>query len=273
MLTNIVQTLNVLSSDFYNLLFVVLRFTIRCMRFLFIFIVAILSGCAPRGIIIPDGFTHKNIQAGDFELYSFMRIQNNIDPIYIYIEGDGNSFDIHGYPTGNPTPRSHMVSEWVLQSSYPNVAYLARPCQYIMSEQCSQSDWTTGRFSERVVKSTANAIQQIAGNRPIVLIGYSGGAMLSGLVITHYSEITVQKWITVAGVLNHGDWTSYFGDSPLTDSLDMDKLPNVPQVHFIASEDDIVPKHLSEKWTCGKQTITIPDTTHGNIPNINFDIR
>ena len=28
---------------------------------------------------------------------------------------------------------------------------MARPCQYLMGRNCSQKDWTTGRFSPKII--------------------------------------------------------------------------------------------------------------------------
>lgn len=136
-----------------------------------------------------------------------------------------------------------------------------------MSTQCNKSDWTDGRFSKAVIESIATAIRKIAKKRPVVLIGYSGGAMVTGLVIQNYPDINVQKWITVAGVLNHADWTNYFGDTPLTNSENMTELPHVPQIHYIADKDTVVPNELSRKWVPEHNLVIVPNSTHHRFEN------
>jgi pimeloyl-ACP methyl ester carboxylesterase len=226
-------------------------------------------GCAPAWRA-PSDFIGASINAGKYTIVTFQRITDAVSPIHIYIEGDGNSFDAHGRPTSDPTPRSTFMRDLAARDSSPNVIYMARPCQYIKSSACSRIDWTSGRFSQDMIKSVSSAIKQIAGNAPVVLIGYSGGAMVSGLIAQNYPEITVRQWITIAGVLNHTEWTEYFKDAPLSMSLNLNGLPDVPQVHYIARGDRVVPNSLSRKWTDGKKLIVIDGATHNNFPALNL---
>ena len=147
-----------------------------------------------------------------------------------------------------------------------NVVYMARPCQYVTSPQCNVSDWTDGRFSEPIVSVMSDAVHHVAQNRPIVLIGYSGGAMISGLIIQNNPDLPVKQWITIAGVLNHTDWSNYFNDAPLSKSLDMNVLPAISQMHYIAQGDSVVPNELSYRWTGGKNLTVITDATHDKFP-------
>ena len=218
----------------------------------------------------PSGFVYAPISAGKYTIATFQRISDNVSPIHVYIEGDGNSFDAHGHPTSDPTPRNTFLRDLASHDPSPNVIYMARPCQYIKSPTCGRTDWTTGRFSRHIIDSVANALQQVASNTPVVLIGYSGGAMVSGLIAQNYSEIDVQQWITIAGVLNHAEWTSYFKDAPLSMSLNLNGLPNIPQVHYIARGDRVVPNSLSRKWVGDKKLVVIDGATHNKFPDINL---
>jgi triacylglycerol esterase/lipase EstA (alpha/beta hydrolase family) len=137
-----------------------------------------------------------------------------------------------------------------------------------MSDNCTKSDWTDGRFSQKIIDNITQAVKTIAQNKPIILIGYSGGALLSGLIINQNLDINVIQWITIAGVLNHTDWTSYFGDKPLTKSAELNTLPQLPQTHYIAEHDNVVPNELSQKWTKNKNLITVPNATHGRLSKI-----
>lgn len=211
-----------------------------------------------------DEFIYMPLHTPDYDIATWQKISNNTAPIRIYIEGDGNAFDANGTPTKNPTPHGDMVRQMAMRDTAPNVVYLARPCQYIMSDICRVSDWTTGRFSPRIISAMHDAIEQISRNRPVVLIGYSGGAMLSGLIIAQNSDLNVSQWITVAGVLNHTDWSNYFGDTPLSDSDNLDTLPRISQCHFVAENDNVVPYELSQKWTHDNVTV-IPKTRHNDL--------
>lgn len=233
-------------------------------RSIFLAICMCLSGCVSSIRTFPSGFVYIPVHAGEYDIVTYQKISDPHAPIRIYIEGDGNAFNSAGNPTDNPTPRGNTVRSMVMQDRAPNVVYMARPCQYIMSDACTVSDWTSGRFSTRVISAMTDAVRGVAGNQPIVLIGYSGGALLSGLIITQNPDINVSQWITVAGVLNHGEWTRYFGDTPLSDSMDMDELPRVPQTHYVASYDTVVPLHLSKRWTHDK-IVVLSDTQHNDL--------
>ena len=202
------------------------------------------------------------------ELYSIATIQkitNPTAPVHIYIEGDGHAFNAHGRPTGNPTPHSYLVRDMAMNDTAPNVAYVARPCQFFLDEKCTRIDWTTGRFSRLMVDSVANAVKTIAGKRPVILVGYSGGAMISGLIIQNHKDINAIQWITIAGVINHNDWTKFFGDAPLSHSLNMDTLPHISQVHYVAENDKTVPIELSKKWVGTNKIIVVPNAKHDTI--------
>ena len=208
---------------------------------------------------------------GDYNIAFWTRDTDNTAPIHVYIEGDGHAFDAHSKPTDDPTPHGTVVRNMAMNDAAPNVAYIARPCQFIMSPSCTVSDWTTGRFSEKIVSEMADAVRWVARGRPIVLIGYSGGAMMSGLIIENNPDLDVVQWITIAGILNHSDWTQYWGDTPLSDSMDMNALPQISSRHYVAQTDDIVPKVLSVKWVGAENLITVPGGKHGNFPDLNID--
>ena len=221
----------------------------------------LLTGCISNWHA-PDDFIYIPIQTDAFEIATWQKILMPGAPTHIYIEGDGHAFDGRGAPTRNPTPRGTFLRDLATADDAPNVVYMARPCQYIKSPTCDQADWTHGRFSSRVIDSMATAIEKIVGAGPVVLIGYSGGALVSGLIIQNHPEINAEKWVTIAGVLNHYDWTQYFGDSPLKTSMNLNELPNIPQTHYVAENDKIVPLSLSKQWTDGENLVIIPNATH-----------
>ena len=154
---------------------------------------------------------YLEIKTDTYTLASWQKILDRGAPIRIYIEGDGNAFNNTGQPTTNPTPKGTFLRKIAFDDPNPNVIYLARPCQYVRDARCHQKDWTTGRFSQEIVDSTTQAIKSIIKNisnkSPVILIGYSGGALLSGLVISQNPQIPVKRWMTLAGVFNHGKWT------------------------------------------------------------------
>lgn len=225
-----------------------------------LFVLLLLCGC--RGISVPDSFTYKEIETDSYKFASWQKITDKKAPIRIYIEGDGYAFNHLGYPTTNPTPHGTFLREIAFNDPNPNVVYLARPCQFVEDIRCSQKDWTTGRFSQDIVNSTTQAIKNITGRQKMVLVGYSGGALLSGLIINQNPQLPVKKWITLAGVLNHIKWTEDLNLQPLKDSINLEKLPTIPQLHLIGDKDKTVSYKLTESLVDNKNLVVIPGATH-----------
>ncbi|MBO4625782.1 MAG: hypothetical protein J5679_00700 [Alphaproteobacteria bacterium] len=242
------------------------------MQKVFLAFIIALAGCA-GGIKYDDMTILTPTEPDLYAVATIQKTSSSSAPVHIYIEGDGRAFNNRGRATYNPTPHSYFMRDMAAADTSPNVAYVARPCQFVMDDKCSASDWTDGRFSKQMVDSMAYAIKTIAQNRPVVLIGYSGGAMISGLIIQNHHDIDVKQWITIAGVLNHADWTDFFGDAPLKRSLNLNTLPHISQIHYVAENDKIVPPQLSYKWTAGNNVITIPDAGHSSIPVIKLEFK
>ena len=233
----------------------------------------LLTACGGGNWVVPDGFVYAPIQTDTYEIATWQKINNpKNNTVHIYIEGDGHAFDAYGQPTNNPTPRGTFVRDLAAADGFENVVYMARVCQFIMDKNCDESDWTNGRFSKKIIDAQSNAIKQIAKNKHIVLIGYSGGAMVSGLVINQNPKLKFDKWITVAGVLNHKQWTDYHKDEPLNKSLNMEKLPSVPQKHFVGGRDENVPESLAKQWADKNDIIIIESASHDGFAKFKTDI-
>lgn len=237
------------------------------MKKLLIFV--LLSGCAGAHWVAPDDFQYMPIKTEYYEIATWQKINNpKNNHIHIYIEGDGRAFDAYGQPTDNPTPHGTLVRDLAAQDNFDNVVYVARPCQFIMDKNCSASDWTYGRFSQKIIDAESRAIKQIAKNKKITIIGYSGGAMVSGLIIKQNPKLKFEKWITIAGVLNHKKWTEYFGDKPLNESIDMETLPNIAQIHFVGGRDKVVPYDLAKTWADEKDISLILNASHNDFSDL-----
>ena len=241
----------------------------KTLIFLF-FIFCILCSCSTLKTKAPADFLYKEIKTDDFVIASWQKIRDKDSLIKIYIEGDGNAYTSKGYSTTDPTPKSNFLRNIAFNDTSENVVYLARPCQYIKSDNYDSVDWTTGRFSLKIVNNMAQAIKLIAGDRNVILIGYSGGALLCGLIINHYQdELKIIRWITIAGLLNHTRWTKYFGYIPLKKSLDLDTIPNISQTHYIGKKDTVIPCWLTLQCLDEKDCIIIENATHNKGFNIN----
>ena len=236
--------------------------------FIFIFLVS----CSTIQQKPPESFTYIQIKTNDYVLASMQKITDKTSPIRIYVEGDGNAYTSKGYPTDDPTPKSNFLRNIAFNDPNPNVVYLARPCQFIKNKDYDKKDWTTGRFSQKIIDNVAQAIKQISCNNKTILIGYSGGALLTGIIINQYGqELNITKWITIAGLLNHTKWTQYFNYVPLKDSLDLDKIPNIKQTHYIAKKDSVIPYNLTLDAINNRNYILIQNATHNKAITIDYN--
>ena len=209
-----------------------------------------LAGCT--AIKVPADFVYKEVATRDFTLASWQKLTNPAAPYKIYIEGDGYAFNARGKATQNPTPHGTLVRELAFGDNSPNVIYLARPCQYIKSAVCSKRHWTTARFAPEVINAEYEAIKNIAGNNPVILIGFSGGAQVSGLAATAKPGLDVKKIITIAGNLDHLAWTQYHNLPPLNESMNLEsyrkQFAKIPQIHYVGSNDEVMPSVLVREF-------------------------
>jgi len=150
--------------------------------------------------------------------------------------------------------------------------YLGRPCYLGLASRapCTPEDWTTRRYSPRVVKSMASALATIAGrmagNR-LELFGHSGGGTLAVLLARRVPNVV--RVVTLAGNLDHRAWSEIHGYSPLDQSLnpiDEGPLPQgIVQLHLVGERDRNIPPELVERAArlLGNGKIRIlPDVTH-----------
>jgi len=219
---------------------------------------------------------HKHvIETSSFDLMSF--VPNNPikgSVLTIYIEGDGFAWLSSRKPSRNPTPINPTGLKLSLNHSNTNVAYLARPCQYVVDSHCERKYWTSHRFAEEVIMASNQAInklkQQLSATR-LILVGYSGGGAVAALLAAQRDDIV--QLITVAGNLNHKAWTNFHHISPLTGSLNpadfRKQLAKVEQIHFIGENDRVAPPFLAYNFVAGlpasnhAKVIVVPDQTHG----------
>lgn len=190
----------------------------------------------------------------------------------IYLEGDGRAWATPRQPSVDPSPRNLLVARLAFDDSTPSL-YLSRPCQFVSASGCTQNVWTNQRFSQEVVDSLSQALDQLKnryGNRDFELVGYSGGAALALLLAAQRNDIRLVQ--TIAGNLSPALWAQMLGLTPLRGSLDplhyRDKLASLPQRHLVGNRDRIVPVRLAELYlqalinpTC-IQLHRVPDTSH-----------
>jgi hypothetical protein len=230
-------------------------------------ILLLLCGCAT--ISAPDSFTRREIQTKDFTLVSWQKITNPQDTYKIYIEGDGYAFLADGRPSQDPIPKGTLMRELAFTDNSPNVIYLARPCQYVKSAICSKRYWSTARFAPEVINAEFSAVWQIAKDNPVILIGFSGGAQIAGLIATAKTGLKVKKIITIAGNLDHLAWTEYHHLPHLSESLNLEsyqkQFATLNQIHYVGSNDKVMPPILAQKFIGNDALIIeIKGASHNN---------
>lgn len=183
--------------------------------------------------------------------------------VHVYIEGDGAPYRRRHEVAADPTPRRALAFELFRDDAQPAL-YLGRPCHYTRGADggCLPAVWTTGRYSEDVVSSLHAALLATGiGDRPSVLIGYSGGGVLAELLARRLLATTssgrtdrpltlrLAGLVTVAANLDVAAWVRHHDYEPLTGSLDPALLPPLPPslfvLHVVGAQDTNVPPRLN----------------------------
>ena len=191
------------------------------------------------------GWQANVVAAGQFSLVSYLpRTITRSPELTVYIEGDGLAWIGGSRPSDDPTPANPLALRLALAQPAGNAAYLARPCQYAgrRDSACTDSYWTDRRFSREVVESTSLAIDALMlrfGADRLTLVGYSGGGAIAALVAARRRDVVML--ITVAGNLDHDDWTTYHNVLPLSGSENpvnhIPALGKIPQQHYVGGRD------------------------------------
>lgn len=181
--------------------------------------------------------------------------KENREILTVYIEGDGLAWKNRYKPSDDPTPRNPMGLRIALADPREDVAYLARPCQYIKNKDCTTRYWTKARFSEPVIASLSEAIDTLKnknGYQRVQLIGFSGGGSLAMLLAAKRGDVA--SLMTVGSPLDHEEWTRWHKVTSLSGSLNPaayakdTPLATLPQWHFCGKKDDISPCTLMERF-------------------------
>ena len=223
------------------------------------------------------GWETIRIDAGGFRLHGYRRID---DPalgwLTVYIEGDGYAWVSEFELSRDPTPLDPVALALAVRDPSPNRLYLARPCQYQsapMLARCHPRYWSDARYGEAVVAAMDAAIDRAnrtIGAHRLRLVGYSGGGAVAALVAARRTDVA--QLITVAATLDHAAWTRMKGVSALDGSLNpadhTAALEDLPQVHFVGEDDDVVPPAVARSYLArmrdrsSSRIVTVPGADH-----------
>jgi pimeloyl-ACP methyl ester carboxylesterase len=203
------------------------------------------------------GWQPAYVAAGDFVLAAYEPSSAGaVDTLTVYIEGDGLAWLAPDRASPDPSPRDPVGLRLALRHPDSAAAWLGRPCQFVRSvdrSHCEVAYWTGRRFSEEVVAASAAAVSELMRRRHarhVVLVGYSGGGAIAALVAARRDD--VQRLVTVAGNLDHREWTRLHRVDPLQGSLDAadfaPQLAALPQVHWVGGRDTVVERAVAEAF-------------------------
>lgn len=173
--------------------------------------------------------------------------------VTVYIEGDGRSYITRDMPSPDPTPVNPIALKQALADmTGGTVIYLARPCQWVKAEEgplCqTPAPWTTGRYTETIAAGYADAVARVAHERPLTVVGYSGGGWVAAQVASRVPHVVALR--TIAGnVLPNAVNTLHH-----VPRMDVAPYPNVarlaatPQVHVVGGQDKTVPPEMAERF-------------------------
>lgn len=226
--------------------------------------------------IARDGGFHKSfIQTTSFPLTAYVRFVRPGHPLTIYIEGDGSAWLSRTWRADDPTPKTPLVLTLAGMDPAANVAYLARPGQYAAdgTSPCDPACWSDRRFSPEVVAAMNEAVEALrisAKANQIHLIGYSGGAAVAVLVAAQRTDVASLR--TIAGNLDPDALNRHHSVNPLQGSLNpmavAATLRNLPQRHFVGSDDAVVPPFIAQSFVkClggadGREITVVPGASH-----------
>ncbi len=226
--------------------------------FLIIFVLLFCDSCVENRAEITQKtseiFAQQNLaakiyQTKNFTIFTAQKISDPKQDIRVYLEGDGKAYITEYQPAQDPTPTSYFFAKLVAQDNFPNIIYIARPCQYVASEKCEEKYWTDARFSAEIIDAIDEVLQEFSGKK-LQLIGYSGGGAIANYLATRHENIVSIR--TIAGNLDHEKFCEIHAVPYLERSLkpnqSLDRLEKIPQIHFAGSKDKIVPPIIAQEY-------------------------
>jgi pimeloyl-ACP methyl ester carboxylesterase len=170
----------------------------------------------------------------------------------VYIEGDGHAWATRSQPSTDPTPQTSLMLKYASEDRGPAV-YLARPCQFLMSSNCSVGIWTDNRFSSHAMDAMNAGLDSLKIQFGVIdfeLVGHSGGGNVALVLAGMRKDVSQVQ--TIAGNIDPVYWTQLHHLSPLNNPLTplqfKSKLMNLPQRHIVGTDDSVVPPAVAQEY-------------------------
>jgi hypothetical protein len=234
-----------------------------------------LGGNSADSIASGASLKREDVAVGPFTLTTYSRITDINAPITIYIEGDIQGWWPPTDPGVNPMPDDGLGLRLATIDPSPNVAYIARPCQFTSTNDpaCNTEAWSHGRYAEQIVESMNRAVDHFAVpfTQPhLNLVGYSGGAAVAAIIASRRKDI--QSLRTIAGNLDPNGVIRYHAADANQDFVDpmpiAKRLRLLPQIHYVGENDTTVPPFLAANFVAATgrsfcvKLIPVPGATH-----------
>lgn len=230
------------------------------MRFLILFSLLIFTSCSfqsfdERVNLINnanDGSFKKVIyDKGFIDIFSLQKTINEQEVI-VYIEGDGLSWIDRFTPSSDPTPVDPLTFKLAKLDQSLNVIYLARPRQYVISNECRKEIWTKLQYSKAILGLYEQILDEIAQKHSEVhLIGYSGGSVIA-MHLASLDNEKVKSVRTIAGNINPNEFTKLLNLSSYQTSINLDliddKIKDISQTHYYGNKDKVIPKEIYSNY-------------------------
>jgi len=194
------------------------------------------------------GFESLALTGSGFAHAAYARLLPGEDELIVVIEGDGLPWIQGGRViSADPTPHRPIALQLALRTP-GSVLYLGRPCYFAAHSDpsCESRWWTSQRYAEAIVSSMCAAAQRFADAHQVkrmLLIGYSGGAVIAVLMAARMSRVS--GVISIAGNLDVDAWTQHHGYLALAGSLNPAREPQLPptlpQRYLVGDHDTNVP--------------------------------
>lgn len=204
-------------------------------------------------LVSQAGWEGETLQTALFPIQVYMPKKQRVKTLTIYIEGDGLAWINRNKASLDPTPITPLALQLALADTLNHALYLARPCQFVRNNHCSQRYWTNERFSLEIIESmntAADHLKKEFGAEQLQFIGYSGGGAIAALLAARRDDVV--RFVTVAGNLDTVTWTNLHNISSLTGSLNpadrWQQLVHIPQFHFVGGKDTSVPYSVAESY-------------------------
>ena len=224
------------------------------------FFLAALQGCADihsrdaDDIAAAGALQSEDITTGPFTLTTYSRIRDINLPITVYIEGDIQGFWPQTDPGTDPMPDDWLGLRLAAEDPSPNVAYIARPCQFMADNpECSTEAWSHGKYAEQIVTAMNRAVDHFAvpfTHPRVNLVGYSGGGAIAAIIATRRKDVVSLR--TIAGNMDPAAASRYHAADADDDFVDpmliAYRLKLLPQEHYVGERDTTVPPFITANF-------------------------